>query len=66
MAYLLGDLSNLHSDDDWAELHCEIKEVISAKELIKCKEDSSYQIVNMKDGTYYNPEENKWKPIVRK
>ncbi len=63
MKYLTGDLRNLHSDDDFAELQVKIKDEITKDDLAKCRNDDSYLLVNMIDGTYFNPEQNEWKPI---
>lgn len=66
MAYLVGNLDRLHSDDSWAQLMVCIKDQITKEDLVKCKTDSSHSIVNMQEGTYYNPEENVWTAIKKK
>lgn len=63
MTYLVGDLQYLRDDQDCAEMYCEFKSKITSSDLAKCKQDSTYQIVNLSDKTYFDPTNNTWVKI---
>ena len=57
--FLVGDFS-YRDTFDW---DLKVKEEITKDDLAKAKNNSSFQVIDMRRLTYYDPEENEWKKI---
>lgn len=58
--YLVGDLSSR----EYFPM-ATIKNEISRDDLVRCKKEDWFQVINMKTGQYFNPERNVWEDFQR-
>jgi len=56
--YLVGILGDLREEQTY--LIAKFKHEITKEDLVKCKSDDFYQIVNILDKKYYCPDKNEW------
>lgn len=59
--YLVGILGDLREEQTY--LIAKFKYEITKDDLIKCRTDEFYQIVDVLNKKYYCPDENKWVEI---
>ena len=59
--YIVGDFSQLR--DSYPINEPTIKKNISKDDLIKARDDQSYQVINLITHTYFEPNKNTWKPL---
>lgn len=60
MRYLIGDFSYLR--DNFINECCFVNHITKG-DLLRCKDMSSFQIIDLEHKTYFDPEENLWKQI---
>jgi len=58
MAYLVGSIGDIR--DELQIYQVKIVGSISKDDLAISKSDDYYQIINLKNETYFNPEKNEW------
>jgi len=64
MSYLVGSFSRYSVDNPLSEVSV-VKE-ITRDHLINAKRDDDFQVINLVDLTYFNPENNQWVKINQK
>ena len=58
--FLVGDLSDLRIE---RYRDTRFLDNIDREHLVKCKENSYFQIVDLWKGVFFDPNNNSWKPI---
>lgn len=54
--YLVGDLS----DTDYFDHTVKVKKEITKNDLAKCKNQYNFQVIDLKNHKYFDPESNSW------
>lgn len=57
--YLVGEFSGT----DMIELTARFKKEVTKEDLAKCKADSWYNVIDVDNKKYYDPEDNLWKDM---
>ena len=54
--YLIGDFT----DRDWFSTSVKMKKDVTKHDLGQSKQDSSFHVINMETGEYFDPYHNTW------
>ena len=59
--YLVGDLTNRDYFQEYSSV--KFKAEITREDLSKTKTDSYWQVINLENRTYFDPQKNEWLKI---
>lgn len=62
--YLIGKFERSEYIDENPMYTVKYVEKITREDLIKCKEDECFQVINILDKKYYDPKQNAWVGIT--